>query len=631
MARHPSAALRVVLAWLMFTGPLPVGAVPPVGDGAPAAPEWSGTPQTWGAWHMFSLPGIGAVYCHYTDCGGAWTLREPNSPQAKKAKLGRAVKTPGTKVPLYRFVDRKDSPKKVEVKAVPLGAVIYLKDKSFVVDISGVKGAPIVEQSMMFDPGSSLIVTLGAAAPPTTARPNPPPTTTPRPPAPPSPPAPPAPTAEYKGPVEWRSVPINGTKEGVAHMKCKLAECKCSDGSCQGRTIALYKLTQEEKTGPAGGQDLKLTAVAASDYFLNYKAGKYHLCYSGSGGSWSPPHPQESHFDDSKFLPDHIYVLADKTENLGVIRDFKGIKKVSVSWSGTGPAPAADAAVSEDCKPEPKPEAPKDPLDAKLDELFKDKVERAGADWLAETYGGKKGKEARDAFLAALSGADKDKAVKEAKDAIAKEAARNVGLGKPELTPFVGKRGVTAPDITAYVCKMLPEGDGTTAAQPTGPKAMDQARTMDANSRTAAAASGDDAAKDIAQETVRTGATQGAGALPFEVTKEIKEQCAIWRENQKPPTTVRPGPPGEVPPIYNAGERPGTTPDKEDGAKDKKAADAAAKKKDLQRMAIGGMGGAIVLGVFGFIFGGPIGAIALGAIGFGVMAGVTYMNNHPIE
>ncbi|MBI5595733.1 MAG: hypothetical protein HY928_06545 [Elusimicrobia bacterium] len=628
MARHPSAALRVVLAWLMFAGPLPVRAL---GNGTPNPNPWSGKSETWGAWHMFNVPGVGTVYCHYTDCGGAWTLRSPNDPMAKKAKLGKAVKTPGTKVPLYSFESRKDSPKKVEVKAVPTGAVIYLKDGRFVADANGKTGTAVFEQSMMFDPASSLIVTLGQAAPAAPTRPKPPVTTTPKPPVVTKPPVTSAPTAEYKGPVEWRSVPINGTKEGIAHMKCKLAECKCSDGSCAGRTIALYRLTKEEKTGQAGGQDLKLTAAAASDYFLNYKAGKYHLCNSGSGASWSAPHPQESHFDESKFLPDHIYVLADKTENLGVIRDFKGVAKVSVSWGGAPPALAADAIVSEDCKPEPKAEAPKDPLDAKLDELFKDKVERAGADWLAESFGGKKGKEAREAFLAALSGADKDKTVKEAKAAIGKEAARHVAAGKPELAPFVGKRGVTAPDITAYICKMLPEGDGTVAAPPTGPKAMDQAKAMDANARAATGATVAEGAKEGAQDTTRPDAAAPAASLPFELTKEIKDQCAIWRENQKPPTTVRPGPPAEVPPIYNAGERPGTTPDKEDGAKDKAGADAAAKKKDLQRMAIGGMGGAIVLGVFGFIFGGPIGAIAMGALGFGLMAGVTYLNNHPIE
>lgn len=54
------------------------------------------------------------------------------------------------------------------------------------------------------------------------------------------------------------------------------------------------------------------------------------------------------------------------------------------------------------------------------------------------------------------------------------------------------------------------------------------------------------------------------------------------------------------------------------------------KKKNLQRAVIGGIGGGAVLAVFGFIFGGPIGAIAMGALGFGLLAGVTHLNNNPI-
>lgn len=62
---------------------------------------------------------------------------------------------------------------------------------------------------------------------------------------------------------------------------------------------------------------------------------------------------------------------------------------------------------------------------------------------------------------------------------------------------------------------------------------------------------------------------------------------------------------------------------------DTKAEDEA-KKKNLQRAMIGGVGGGFVLAVFGFIFGGPIGALALGAVGFAAFAGITHMNNNPI-
>lgn len=72
---------------------------------------------------------------------------------------------------------------------------------------------------------------------------------------------------------------------------------------------------------------------------------------------------------------------------------------------------------------------------------------------------------------------------------------------------------------------------------------------------------------------------------------------------------------------------PPTTPDAE--KPDTKAEDDK-KKKNLQRTVLGGIGGGAVLAVFGFIFGGPVGALAMGALGFGLLAGVTHLNNNPI-
>ncbi|TBR23687.1 hypothetical protein EPO15_05485 [bacterium] len=115
-----------------------------------------------------------------------------------------------------------------------------------------------------------------------------------------------------------------------------------------------------------------------------------------------------------------------------------------------------------------------------------------------------------------------------------------------------------------------------------------------------------------------TNAVVGGAGSPYAML------CSLLEDSQSVQTPG--GGFGRVPDI--AGERPTTTPDK---APADTAAEDAKKKKDLQRMAIGGMGGALVLGVFGFIFGGPIGAIAMGAIGFGLMAGVTYLNNNPID
>lgn len=72
---------------------------------------------------------------------------------------------------------------------------------------------------------------------------------------------------------------------------------------------------------------------------------------------------------------------------------------------------------------------------------------------------------------------------------------------------------------------------------------------------------------------------------------------------------------------------PAVTPDAE--KPDTKAEDDK-KKKNLQRTVLGGIGGAAVLAVFGFIFGGPVGALAMGAVGFALLAGVTHLNNNPI-
>lgn len=276
-----------------------------------------------------------------------------------------------------------------------------------------------------------------------------------------------------------------------------------------------------------------------------------------------------------------------------------------------------------------------DELDRKLDELFgSNKVERAGADWVAETYGGKTGPAARAAMLEALKGPQAAAKHKEVRDAVRKEAAKHVASGKPELAPFVGKRGVTKEDIAKYICDLLPTGDGSAAA-PTGGATSARAQLGVAadNSAAAAGATSDAGARGTAQidERAPAAAQNPAGDLGFEVTPEIKTQCAIFRST---PAPQRPGP------IAGPGTGPGSgadvpTPHGRQVTPDKAAADTSAedakKKKDLQRMAIGGMGGAIVLGVFGFIFGGPIGAIAMGAIGFGLMAGVTYLNNNPID
>ncbi|MBI5595734.1 MAG: hypothetical protein HY928_06550 [Elusimicrobia bacterium] len=96
------------------------------------------------------------------------------------------------------------------------------------------------------------------------------------------------------------------------------------------------------------------------------------------------------------------------------------------------------------------------------------------------------------------------------------------------------------------------------------------------------------------------------------------------------PPELQPAPP-EPGAHFTTIPQPPIGEDKEDLSAKKAAEEAAAKKKDLQRMALGGAGGAIVFAIIGFIFGGPLGALAGAALGFGALAGVTYLNNHPIE
>jgi hypothetical protein len=457
-----------------------------------------------------------------------------------------------------------------------------------------------------------IVAASGATAPPAPA------------PVPPSPPggSPPAPGGDFAGPFPWRSAPLNDTANGVEHRKCKRAECTCAGDACKGKRINLYAVTKAEKAGDT----VKFTMTLDADNYLTSAAGKWNLCWN-SGTRASVPVATMAGFPDSKFLPDASYWV--KGAPAGA--DFKGVKKAEFSWSGAAPAKPKDAspecAYDASTEPAPPPVAA-DELDKKLDELFTDKVERAGADWLAETYGGKTGPEARKAFLDALKGPGAAAAVVAARGKVRQEIAVKVGLGKPESVAFVGKRGVTKEDLQKYICDLLPEGGGTVAPAGGATSAKEQLGVVDERSRAAAAATSDAGTRGTAQidEQTPAAAQNPAANLGFEVTPELKAQCAIFRSRPTPPPTAGPGFPRQAPNIVN--ERPVSTPDAE---KPDGKADADKKKKNLQRAAIGGAGGALVLGVFGFIFGGPIGAIAMGAIGFGVMAGITYMNNNPIE
>lgn len=633
MARNPSAALRVLLAGLLAAGPLPAFA-----KEAQPAPQWAGKTESWGAWSMFEVPGLGSVYCHYTDCAGSWEVRRRQQAGglsnawtwARRAVgaepepiLGAAVAKPGTKVPLYKQVSQKQTGERVDAVFVSANAQISFDGAGFVAYLPDGKTAPARGQSMLSNANGTLVVTLGAvAAPQPTVPPRDGGPTPPRP----GPSIPtPTPVADFKGPFQWRSVPINDNPAGTEHRKCKKEECSCSGDSCKGRRIALYVVAAEERTDTA----LALKLQADADYYLTYKGDGYNVCWV-SGQTASVPVPYLRGIKEDKFLPDASYWV--KGAKAG--GDFKGVSKLSVAWN-PGEA-AVPAHPSEDCSYQPAA-TPTDPLAAKLDELFPDKVERALADALAGAWAGKTGDESLKAFKAdldkALGGTGKDAFLADLRNKF--QAAAVVHLtddkypDRARVSTLLVKRAVNSQELSAYACKgWAPTGDPATAAGPQGAQtALDKAKVMNTNGEAALAANTGEGASMLAGTDRQTVTVDpNAAGKPKDPRDAL---CRAYFESIKPPVQ----PPARdtqasVPPLPAGTARP---PDKEDAGAAAAKAKADKNKLDLKRAVIGGMGGALVLGVFGFIFGGPIGALAMGAVGFGVMAGVSYLNNNPIE
>lgn len=283
----------------------------------------------------------------------------------------------------------------------------------------------------------------------------------------------------------------------------------------------------------------------------------------------------------------------------------------------------------------------KGPLDARIGLAFQSPVERALASYLAKDWDGKTGPEAEAAFSAVLDKAISGDAASRSAIVSRARAALTAHLKKdtdpPGLKEVLSGKGVQRDALLAFYCSTAqeaPPASGDAAAK-TARGQGELARDRAADARESA-----ESGSRAADFTTKEDGTPVPAAAPSDMDPALAEECKQWRdadvarrenerERERQRRTNIAG--DSVPPVTGAQERPGTAPDKEDGSKAKADAEAAAKKKDLQRMAIGGMGGAIVLGVFGFIFGGPIGAIALGAVGFGIMAGVTYLNNHPIK
>ncbi|MFA6093880.1 MAG: hypothetical protein WCU88_10010 [Elusimicrobiota bacterium] len=84
-------------------------------------------------------------------------------------------------------------------------------------------------------------------------------------------------------------------------------------------------------------------------------------------------------------------------------------------------------------------------------------------------------------------------------------------------------------------------------------------------------------------------------------------------------------------PTLIAGEPKIGDKNRDSAQKEKDDAERAKLMKELKRDAIGGAFGAVGFGILGMIFGGPVGMFVGAAVGFGIMAGVTHLNNNPIK
>lgn len=278
----------------------------------------------------------------------------------------------------------------------------------------------------------------------------------------------------------------------------------------------------------------------------------------------------------------------------------------------------------------------KGPLEARIGLVFQAPVERAAAEFLAKSWGGKSGAEAEEAFSGeldkALRGDSGSRAaiVAAARKAVADHLKKD--SDPPGFKEHLAKKGVARDSLLAFYCAVgAPAAGAPAEAGATGARAQaDAAAARGAGGRTAA----EDTARGADFTNKETAAAAGPAPAGGDIDPALAEECGKWKagdiarqENAAEEARRR----TSASQTNIAGEAVGAPPTTPDAEKPDTTAADAKKKKDLQRAAIGGLGGGIVLGVFGFIFGGPIGAIAMGAVGFGIMAGVSYLNNNPIQ
>ncbi|TPW20349.1 MAG: hypothetical protein FD126_1777 [Elusimicrobia bacterium] len=426
-------------------------------------------------------------------------------------------------------------------------------------------------------------------------------------------PVPPVPPREQPGPdtlKDWSFVP-NEDGTVLAVGKATYEGAKARGAACPAGfvTVPVYKLAFADDD-----KDKPLTAAAEDQGRLKF----YKTAASGQPVAQCPKGKDcEAEGTDmrlSAFCPDaaqcpKLTINRPKGQRAGTpftADDLPRTLQVKLGATALSGKAVVEPTVSKDCTGTTAPPAPPDPHAADLKKLLGDDEAALTLAKLAQRVW-----QGEPTFAATLAEALKNP------DA-AKGKAAFLAKAQAAILAEDGKRAIAALKDDAILkqafnthhCKKAP----TPAAQPvkttTDQKELKQINAEGVERMTTGGG------------TPAVGAAQTqplpTGGNPYEAI------CRII--NDPGTTTPSPGPGPGVPDIVN--EKPAGA---EDSEAKSKAAEETKKKKNLQRMMIGGAGGAIVLGVFGFIFGGPIGALAMGAIGFGIMAGVTHMNNNPIE
>ncbi|MBI3300416.1 MAG: hypothetical protein HYZ75_19800 [Elusimicrobia bacterium] len=283
----------------------------------------------------------------------------------------------------------------------------------------------------------------------------------------------------------------------------------------------------------------------------------------------------------------------------------------------------------------------KGPLEARVGMVFQNRAERALAVFLAKSWGGKTGDEAEAAFSEELDKAlGGDGPARQGILAKAREAAAAhlKDANQPSgLKAVLEAQRVDRNSLVAFYCAVdagAPGAGGERGAA--GARAqgdLADSRAPDAQTTTEGASR----AADFTN--TQTGTPVSAQPPAGPIDPALEAECRQWRDadlaqRENAAEAARQRAASRRSAAYNSEVPGGGTqirPDKEDSKAAKEKEKAAKGKTDFKRAVIGGMGGALVLGVFGFIFGGPVGALAMGAVGFALMAGVSYINNNPIE